>query len=90
MLSASLPDPPTRSIPETRTLQATREEEEEEPVEVVTAEEVKVPVHVMQQSWAAQKRLKKVQVGTLERVYRRTKRPTVSIVPFISLCIKGS
>ncbi|XP_023535382.1 protein OVEREXPRESSOR OF CATIONIC PEROXIDASE 3 [Cucurbita pepo subsp. pepo] len=85
MLSASLPDPPTRSIPETRTLQATREEEEEEeePVEVVTAEEVKVPVHVMQQSWAAQKRLKKVQVGTLERVYRRTKRPTNAMISSI-------
>ncbi|KAG7024471.1 Protein OVEREXPRESSOR OF CATIONIC PEROXIDASE 3 [Cucurbita argyrosperma subsp. argyrosperma] len=83
MLSASLPDPPTPSNPETRTLQATREEEEEEPVEVDTAEEVKVPVHVMQQSWAAQKRLKKVQVGTLERVYRRTKRPTNAMISSI-------
>lgn len=79
MLSASLPDTPTPSIIETKTLQTT----DEEPLVVDTAEEAevkKVPVHVMQQSWAAQKRLKKVQIETLERVYRRTKRPTVSIV----------
>lgn len=39
---------------------------------------VKVPVHVMQSDWSARKRLKKVQVQTLERVYARTKRPSVS------------
>lgn len=41
------------------------------------------PVHVMQSSWYAQKRLKKVHLETLEQVYRRSKRPTVS--PFTSL-----
>lgn len=40
--------------------------------------EVKLPVHEMRNNWSAQKRLKKVQIGTLELVYGRTKRPTVS------------
>ncbi|KAL4029771.1 protein OVEREXPRESSOR OF CATIONIC PEROXIDASE 3 [Cucumis melo var. makuwa] len=82
MLSASLPDTPTPSIIETKTLQTT----DEEPLVVDTAEEAevkKVPVHVMQQSWAAQKRLKKVQIETLERVYRRTKRPTNAMISSI-------
>ncbi|CAN1287689.1 Protein OVEREXPRESSOR OF CATIONIC PEROXIDASE 3 [Linum perenne] len=44
-----------------------------------------LPVHVMFQNWNAQKRLKKVHAQTLERVYRRTKRPTVSIVHVTNL-----
>ncbi|CAI0416722.1 unnamed protein product [Linum tenue] len=44
-----------------------------------------LPVHVMYHKWNAQKRLKKVHVQTLERVYRRTKRPTVSIVHVTNL-----
>uniref|UniRef100_A0A0A0LHB1 Homeobox domain-containing protein n=1 Tax=Cucumis sativus TaxID=3659 RepID=A0A0A0LHB1_CUCSA len=82
MLSASLPDTPKPSIIETKTLQTT----DEEPLVVDTAKEeevTKVPVHVMQQSWAAQKRLKKVQIETLERVYRRTKRPTNAMISSI-------
>lgn len=87
MLSATLPDTPTPLVPETKTIQTT---DEEEPIEDTTeeAEVMKVPVHVMQQSWTAQKRLKKVQVETLERVYRRTKRPTVSIVSSASYASK--
>lgn len=46
--------------------------EEPEPV-------VKTPIHTLQDSWSSQKRLKKVQVETLENVYKRTKRPTVSL-----------
>lgn len=87
MLSATLPDTSTPSIEETKTLQTT----DEELIVADTAKEaegVKVPVHVMQQSWAAQKRLKKVQIETLESVYRRTKRPTVSIVCSISCASK--
>lgn len=38
----------------------------------------KVPIHVMQQSFSMKKRLKKAHIQTLETVYRRTKRPTVS------------
>jgi hypothetical protein len=37
-----------------------------------------LPIHVMSNEWSAQKRLKKVQLETLERVYRKSKRPTVS------------
>ncbi|GAB4854119.1 hypothetical protein Ancab_022702 [Ancistrocladus abbreviatus] len=44
---------------------------------------VKPPIHVLQSSWSAQKRLKKVQVDTLERVYRRTKRPTNAMISSI-------
>ena len=39
--------------------------------------DVKQPVHIKQTRWSMQKRLKKVHVETLERVYSRTKRPTV-------------
>ena len=56
------------------------------PLEMVAADTVKSegeknsPVHVMRHQWSAQKRLQKVQVESLERVYGRTKRPTVSRV----------
>ncbi|KAI0529341.1 hypothetical protein KFK09_001888 [Dendrobium nobile] len=42
-----------------------------------------VPVHVMQTRWSMQKRLKKVQLITLERVYARTKRPTNAMISSI-------
>lgn len=79
MMSAALPDEPPATVSVTET----------KPVETVakitadTAEpdtSTKVPVHVLQQKFSAQKRLKKVHVQTLESVYRRTKRPTVSEV----------
>ncbi|KAK4349108.1 hypothetical protein RND71_031863 [Anisodus tanguticus] len=75
LLSAALPDEPVpRMI-----------EPEIQPQEVVPTEmndaakleaNVEAPVHVMQSSWSAQKRIKKVQLETLEQVYRRSKRPT--------------
>eukprot|EP01018_Ginkgo_biloba_P006489 Gb_32631 [translate_table: standard] len=37
------------------------------------------PVYVTQMGWNRKKRMKKVHIATLEKVYRRTKRPTVSI-----------
>lgn len=43
-----------------------------------TKPQTELPVHVMCAEWSSQKRLKKVQLETLERVYSRTKRPTVS------------
>ncbi|PPD66750.1 hypothetical protein GOBAR_DD36367 [Gossypium barbadense] len=46
-------------------------------------EPVKEPIHVMQQRWSAQKRLKKVQIDTLEKVYRRSKRPTNTMISSI-------
>lgn len=79
MLSATLPDKPVKA-----TLKPVEKlEEEGAPLETTmdTAKpevEVKEPVHVMQSNWSARKRLKKVQIETLEQVYRKSKRPTVS------------
>ncbi|RWW47128.1 hypothetical protein BHE74_00046910 [Ensete ventricosum] len=42
-----------------------------------------LPVHVMRTRWLAQKRLKKVHIETLERVYSRTKRPTNAMIDSI-------
>ncbi|KAI3891184.1 hypothetical protein MKW98_007489 [Papaver atlanticum] len=50
---------------------------------VVPDPKVKVPVHAMQSRWSAQKRLKKVQIETLERVYLRSKRPTNAMISSI-------
>lgn len=76
MLSASLPDKPAPTI-----LDPVENVDQVETMTQVAKPEdkVKVPVHVMQSNWSARKRLKKVQVETLEQVYRKTKRPTVSI-----------
>lgn len=81
MLSATLPDKPAKTI-----IQPVHVEKQEETVALETTAdadskheaEVKEPVHVMQSNWSARKRLKKVQIETLEEVYRRSKRPTVS------------
>lgn len=85
MMSASLPDKPEPpvTVPDSKDLPS-------DPSEVIADSappepKVNTPVHVLQGSWSAQKRLKKVQVETLENVYRRTKRPTVSLC--FSLCL---
>ncbi|XP_038700466.1 protein OVEREXPRESSOR OF CATIONIC PEROXIDASE 3-like isoform X1 [Tripterygium wilfordii] len=81
MMSAALPDhesAPTILEPETKPVLTVPEEGAMDTVKSETEE--KLPVHVRQQRWFAQKRLKKVQVETLERVYRRTKRPTNAII----------
>lgn len=85
LMSASLPDIPAPTILESKT-----KHEEDVPSENATepeeldskkpASKVKVPVHAMQSSWSAQKRIKKVQLNTLERVYGRTKRPTNAMI----------
>ena len=82
LMSAALPDKLISPI----------SEPENKPLETVSSEIVadvaqpeinlEVPVHDMQSSWPTRKRLKKVQVDTLERVYARTKRPTVSHVSY--------
>lgn len=85
LVSSSLPD----KITETQNEPEPEPEIKMETVEISPAAEIHVakrepeikePVHVMQTRWFMQKRLKKVQVETLERVYLRTKRPTVSII----------
>ncbi|XP_052157940.1 protein OVEREXPRESSOR OF CATIONIC PEROXIDASE 3 [Oryza glaberrima] len=48
-----------------------------------TKPHTELPVHVMCAEWSSQKRLKKVQLETLERVYSRTKRPTNTMISSI-------
>lgn len=88
MMSAALPDKPAPIV------SVAVPENKPEPTEIPDKTSVdtaepkskgRLPIHVMQQTWNAQKRLKKVQVATLERVYRRTKRPTVSSLSFSML-----
>lgn len=80
MLSAALPDVPAStvsvSVAETKPVESNHSETSVDAAEPRT--KVQEPVHVKQHRWSALKRLKKVQVETLERVYGRTKRPTVS------------
>ncbi|XWS27209.1 hypothetical protein CRYUN_Cryun26dG0095200 [Craigia yunnanensis] len=83
MLSATLPDEPVKREPvlETKHIETVAFETT---VDIVKREpKVKEPVHVMQHRWSAQKRLKKVQVETLEKVYRRSKRPTNAMISSI-------
>ncbi|KAJ8644482.1 hypothetical protein MRB53_006230 [Persea americana] len=44
---------------------------------------VKEPIHVVRKRWFMQKRLKKVHLETLEKVYSRTKRPTNAMISSI-------
>ncbi|PPS03905.1 hypothetical protein GOBAR_AA16754 [Gossypium barbadense] len=91
MISATLPDEPVKKelepepepepMPETKhvetlAFETTMDNVKHEP-------KVKEPIHVMQQRWSAQKRLKKVQIDTLEKVYRRSKRPTNTMISSI-------
>ncbi|XP_006656208.1 protein OVEREXPRESSOR OF CATIONIC PEROXIDASE 3 [Oryza brachyantha] len=48
-----------------------------------TKPHAELPIHVKCAEWSAQKRLKKVQLETLERVYSRTKRPTNTMISSI-------
>ena len=94
LMSAALPDKPvpTITVPEAEPVETFPLETTKGAVEAAEPEvKGKVPVHVMQSRWSAQKRLKKVQIETLERVYRRTKRPTVSFLhcDFRSSASKG-
>ncbi|TVU01913.1 hypothetical protein EJB05_52618 [Eragrostis curvula] len=45
--------------------------------------EMELPIHVRSAEWSARKRLKKVQLETLERVYLRSKRPTNTMISSI-------
>ncbi|GAY45062.1 hypothetical protein WN943_000342 [Citrus x changshan-huyou] len=83
MLSATLPDKPTPTV-------LVNEVKHSEPIVAETTvhavepkSKVEEPVHDRQHRWSAQKRLKKVQVKTLEMVYRRSKRPTDAMISSI-------
>ncbi|KAL4294829.1 hypothetical protein HN51_045661 [Arachis hypogaea] len=83
MMSLSISDEPTpKEISvETKPREIVLEETRTDPVEA--GNKANVPVHVMQQKWSAQKRLKRAQVDTLEKVYRRSKRPTNAMISSI-------
>lgn len=80
MMSAALPDKPVSTVVELVNKITERVPLEMTPVTTKSESEVKVPVHAQQSNWSAKKRIKKAQLDTLERVYNRTKRPTVSIL----------
>ncbi|GAB2284899.1 hypothetical protein Dimus_019352 [Dionaea muscipula] len=81
MMSASLPDKSEPGISIPKTVEVQPVSSETEPIEPNL--EVKPPIHVLQTTWSAQKRLKKVHVATLEKVYERTKRPTNAMISSI-------
>ncbi|XP_011621948.1 protein OVEREXPRESSOR OF CATIONIC PEROXIDASE 3 [Amborella trichopoda] len=86
LMSASLPDEikvketplqiETEPLESVSTTVNVEETEESEP-------EKKEPVHVMRNRWSTRKRMKKVQVETLEKVYDGTKRPTNAMISSI-------
>lgn len=85
MMSLSLPDEPNTTVVESEPKPMEIVEEEIQLDHAEPRSKAKVPVHVMHHTWSAQKRLKRVHVDTLERIYRRTKRPTVSNVLYSSI-----
>lgn len=93
MMSASLPDTPEPAIstPETVEAESASGETQIEPTEPIEPAEpsmadpeVKLPIHVLQSTWSAQKRIKKAHIATLEKVYYRSKRPTDAMISSIS------
>ncbi|KAL0297167.1 UNVERIFIED_CONTAM: protein OVEREXPRESSOR OF CATIONIC PEROXIDASE 3 [Sesamum radiatum] len=87
MMSATLPDKPVSTL-----LDPVEKPVETVPLETKTHStkpevQVKVPVHVMQSNWSARKRLKKVQVETLEQVYKRTKRQLLKGFIHMLFCV---
>ncbi|XP_031473049.1 protein OVEREXPRESSOR OF CATIONIC PEROXIDASE 3 [Nymphaea colorata] len=93
LLSASLPDkviqPPIEVEPERKPVETSSTEAETESDDSLVAEVEKTagkgkePIHILRNRWSGQKRLKKVQIETMERVYARSKRPTNAMVSSI-------
>lgn len=90
LMSATLPDEPARVRTvleaETAAIDVAPHETTADAADSEPKPTEKAPLHVMQQRWSAQKRVKKVHVQTLERVYRRTKRPTVRESYTLTIC----
>ncbi|RDY07639.1 Protein OVEREXPRESSOR OF CATIONIC PEROXIDASE 3, partial [Mucuna pruriens] len=83
MMSLSIPDEPTTTVV---SLESKPREIVQQETSIDLAEsgpKAKVPIHALQRDWYAQKRLKKAHVDTLERVYRRSKRPTNAMISSI-------
>jgi hypothetical protein len=81
MLSLSIPDEPKPSAvsPETTPGDSFYKETSADHAHAESGpKKSNLPIHDMQQNWSSRKRLKKAQLDTLERVYMRSKRPTVS------------
>lgn len=78
LLSAALPDKPISTISEPPSIPLETVPLEKATDNAETKTTVETPVHVRQRNWAAKKRIKKKQLETLELVYRRSQRPTVS------------
>ncbi|KAL5190054.1 Protein OVEREXPRESSOR OF CATIONIC PEROXIDASE 3 [Glycine soja] len=85
MMSLSIPDEPTTTVVslETKPSEIVHKETSIDHAEIESEPKAKVPVHTLQRNWHAQKRLKKAHVDTLERVYRRSKRPTNAMISSI-------
>ncbi|XP_075501540.1 protein OVEREXPRESSOR OF CATIONIC PEROXIDASE 3 [Primulina tabacum] len=83
MLSAALPDKPVSTSMELEEKIEETVPSKPTPQTTKPKAEVKLPVHEMRNNWSARKRLKKVQIETLELVYGRTKRPTNSMISSI-------
>ncbi|XP_062229161.1 protein OVEREXPRESSOR OF CATIONIC PEROXIDASE 3-like [Phragmites australis] len=85
LMSDSLPDE-APSKPEVKEIEPSSSTFVDE-VDASHATEIKpqmeLPIHVMSAEWSARKRLKKMQVETLERVYLRSKRPTNTMISSI-------
>ena len=79
LMSDSLPDE-APSKPEVKELEPPSSATVDEVDTTETKPQEELPVHVMSAEWSARKRLKKVQLETLERVYLRSKRPTVTSI----------
>ncbi|KAK6912614.1 hypothetical protein RJ641_022215 [Dillenia turbinata] len=85
MMSATLPDKPvsTAIVSEAKRMPMQDISLDSREDSAKPKAKVKAPVHVMQRQWSAQKRLKKVHVQTLEKVHRRSKRPTNAMISSI-------
>ena len=89
MMSLTIPDEPATTAVSLETKPGEILLQETSIDQVESEPEAKVPVHTLQRNWYAQKRLKKAHVDTLERVYRRSKRPTVSTFIMLQYCINS-
>lgn len=82
LMSDSLPDE-APSKPQVEEIEPSPVVDEVDATE--TKPQMDIPIHVMSAEWSTQKRLKKVQLETLERIYLRSKRPTVSNIYMSSI-----
>ncbi|XP_014751799.1 protein OVEREXPRESSOR OF CATIONIC PEROXIDASE 3 [Brachypodium distachyon] len=80
LMSDSLPDE-APSKPQVEEIEPSPVVDEVDATE--TKPQMDIPIHVMSAEWSTQKRLKKVQLETLERIYLRSKRPTNTMVSSI-------